>query len=62
MRTMARLMMSAAVPCSRALMAARSLKARIEAFGIDDVRIVALASEQGQHIAILLAERLGLSM
>src|SRR6185437_16008218 len=32
MRTMARRMMSAAVPCSRALMAARSLKARIEAF------------------------------
>ena len=31
MRTMARRMMSAAVPCSRALMAARSLKARIEA-------------------------------
>src|SRR5215467_14497627 len=32
MRTMARRMMSAAVPCSRALIAARSLKARIEAF------------------------------
>src|SRR5215510_1923807 len=32
MRTMARRMMSAAVPCNRALIAARSLKARIEAF------------------------------
>ena len=31
MRTIARRMMSAAVPCSRALIAARSLKARIEA-------------------------------
>src|SRR5438874_2616455 len=34
MRTMARRMMSAAVPCSRALMAARSLKARIVGFGL----------------------------
>ena len=32
MRTMARRMMSAAVPCSRALIEARSLKARIEWF------------------------------
>ena len=32
MRIMARRMMSAALPCSRALMAARSLKARTDGF------------------------------
>ena len=60
MRTMARRMMSAAVPCSRALIAARSLKARIEGLECDDVGIVALAPEQREHIAVLLGERLGL--
>ena len=53
-------MMSAAVPCSRALIAARSLKARIEALERRDVRVVAFAPEQREHIAVLLAERLGL--
>ena len=52
--------MSAAVPCRRALIAARSLKARIEGLECLDVGVVALAAEQGQHVAVLLAKRLGL--
>ena len=49
-------MMSAAEPCRRALIEARSLKARIEGFDARDVRIVALASEQRLDIAVLAAE------
>ena len=60
MRIMARRMMSAAVPCSRALIAARSLKARIDGLRGGDVGVVALAPEQRHHIAVLLGERLGL--
>ena len=52
-------MMSAAVPCSRALIAARSLKARSVGFEAGDFGVVALAAEQGEHVAVLLGERLG---
>jgi uncharacterized protein YdiU (UPF0061 family) len=57
-RIMARRMMSAAEPCSRALIAARSLKARIEGLLalMSGRRIVTLAAKNRFDIAMLAAE------